>query len=245
MCDDFVELHGDRHSADDAAIVGGPARIDGVRVMIIGQQKGRDIKERVLRNFGYAKPEGYRKALRLMKMAEKLSLPVVTFIDTPGADSNLGSEQTAISEAIAVNLMEMSSLKTPIVCVVIGEGGSGGALGLAVADRVLMLQHSIYSVIAPEGCAAILDTFGRNSDRKPEAAAAMQVDAASAKRLGIVDEVLLEPLGAAHGDPETVAATIKEAILRNVAELTALNTETLLKQRYHKFRSMGVFDVVE
>jgi acetyl-CoA carboxylase carboxyl transferase subunit alpha len=242
MCEDFVELRGDRHVADDQAIVGGPARIDGKRVMLIGQQKGRDIKERALRNFGIAKPEGYRKAIRLMKLAEKLRMPVVTLVDTSGADSNPDSEGRAICEAIAVNLMQMSALTTPIVCVVIGEGGSGGALGIAVADRVLMLEHAIYSVITPEGCAAILDTFGRDPERKNDAAKALRVDAASALELGIVDEVLPEPLGAAHFDAEAAAATVKEAIVRNLEELAKLSTRDLLERRYRKYRGMGLFD---
>jgi acetyl-CoA carboxylase carboxyl transferase subunit alpha len=242
MCEEFVELKGDRHIADDQAVVGGPARIDGRRVMLIGQQKGRDIKERALRNFGVAKPEGYRKALRLMKLAEKLHMPVVTLVDTSGADSNPESEERAISEAIAVNLMEMSALRTPIVCAVIGEGGSGGALGLAVADRVLMLEHAIYSVIAPEGCAAILNAFGRNPDRKNEAADALRVDAASALELGLIDEVLPEPLGAAHSDPESAAATVKLAILRNLDDLAKLSVDDLLERRYKKYRGMGIFD---
>ncbi len=244
MCDGFVELHGDRHVGDDQAIVGGPARIEGRRVMLIGQQKGRDLKERMLRNFGYPRPEGYRKALRLMKLAEKLHMPVITLVDTPGADSNLHSEENAISEAIAVNLMEMAVLRTPIVCAVIGEGGSGGALGIAVADRVLMLEHSIYSVIAPEGCAAILETFGRDPSRKPEAANALRVDAASCKELGIIEEVLPEPLGGADTDPEGAAQVLKTALLRHIDELTAIPTDDLLEQRYQKYRNIGQFDIV-
>jgi len=242
ICEDFVEMKGDRHFADDQAIVGGPARIDGRRVMLIGQQKGRDIKERQLRNFGVAKPEGYRKALRLMKLAEKLRMPVLTLIDTSGADSNAESEARAISESIAVNLLEMSALRCPIVCAVIGEGGSGGALALAVADRVMMFEHAIYSVIAPEGCAAILNSFGRNPERKNEAADALRVDAASAFELGLVDELLPEPLGAAHADPEAAAATLKAAILHALDELGKLPIDELLQQRYEKYRGMGTFD---
>ncbi len=245
MCDEFVELRGDRHIGDDQAIVGGPARIAGKRVMIVGQQKGRDLKERQLRNFGYPKPEGYRKALRLMKMAERLRMPVVTLVDTPGADANLGSEERAISESIALNLFEMSILKTPIVCAIIGEGGSGGALGLAVADRILMLEHSIYSVIAPEGCAAILETFGRDAKRGNEAAAALRVTASSARELGLADEVLPEPMGGAHFDPETTAQTLQSAIVRTLDTLSALPIDKLLNQRYDKYRNMGQFDVME
>ena len=245
ICDDFYELHGDRHIADDAAIVGGPAIIGGVRVMLVGQQKGRDIATRQLRNFGYSRPAGYRKALRLMKMAEKLRMPVVTLVDTPGADTQRDSEEQAISEAIALNLWEMSVLRTPIVCGVIGEGGSGGALGIAVADRVLMLEHAIYSVIAPEGCAAILDTFGRDKNRKAEAAAALHLTASDAQKLGLIDEILPEPLGSAHGDPETTAETLKSALLRNLVELSAVPLETLLEQRYQKYRGMGKFDRAE
>ena len=239
--DEYIELHGDRLVGDDQAIIGGLARFEGKPVMVIGQQKGRDLKERQLRNFGYAKPQGYRKALRLMKIAEKSGLPVITFIDTPGADSNVASEENNISDAIARNLMEMSVLGTPIVSVIIGEGGSGGAIGLAVADRILMLEHSIYSVIAPEGCAAILDTFGRDPGRKAEAAACLKLTSSGAKQLGVVDEVLPEPIGAAHRDPETTVLTVKDGISRHLNALLDLPIDEVLSRRYHKFRSMGVF----
>jgi acetyl-CoA carboxylase carboxyl transferase subunit alpha len=241
--EDYTELHGDRLIGDDQAIIGGPAKFEGRPVMVIGQQKGRDLKERQIRNFGYAKPQGYRKALRLMKLAEKSNIPVITFIDTPGADSNVGSEENNISEAIARNLMEMSVLETPIVSVIIGEGGSGGAIGLAVADRLLMLEHSIYSVIAPEGCAAILDTFGRDPARKAEAAAALKVTSKSAKEFGIIDEVLPEPVGAAHRDPDKTALTVKDGIARHLNALVDLPISEVLARRYHKYRNMGEFAV--
>jgi len=239
--DDFTELHGDRLVGDDQAIIGGPARFEGHPVMIVAQQKGRDLKERQLRNFGYAKPQGYRKALRLMRLAEKAGIPVITFIDTPGADSNVPSEENNISEAIARNLMEMSVLETPIISIIIGEGGSGGAIGIAVADRVLMLEHSIYSVIAPEGCAAILDTFGRDPNRKADAAASLKLTSKGAKELGVIDEILPEPVGAAHRDPEATAQTVKEGIARHLSALVDLPVAEVLARRYHKFRSMGVF----
>lgn len=239
LFEEFTELRGDRLAGDDQAIVGGPARFRGRPVMIVAQQKGRDIKERVARNFGMPRAEGYRKALRLMKMAEKLGLPVVTFIDTPGADPNLSSEEHGIAAAIADNLMAMSTLATPIVSVIIGEGGSGGALGIGVADRTLMLEHAIYSVIAPEGCAAILDVFGRNPERKDEAAAALQVSARSVLGLGLVDEVLPEPLGAAHRDPETTAQTIGQALQRTLDELADLEIAELVESRYQKLRAFG------
>jgi acetyl-CoA carboxylase carboxyl transferase subunit alpha len=239
--EDYTELHGDRLVGDDQAIIGGLARFEGRAVMIVAQQKGRDLKERQLRNFGYAKPQGYRKGLRLMKLAEKVGIPVITFIDTPGADVNVASEENNISEAIARNLLEMSVLETPIVSVIIGEGGSGGAIGLAVADRILMLEHAIYSVIAPEGCAVILDTFGRDVNRKAEAAASLKLTARGAKQLGVIDEILPEPIGAAHRDPETTAQTVKDGISRHLSALVDLPIEEVLSRRYHKFRSMGVF----
>jgi len=242
--DDFTELHGDRLFSDDQSIVCGPARINGRNVMVIGQQKGRDLKERALRNFGYPRPDAYRKALRMMKLAEKVRLPVICLIDCPGADTNLGSEERGISSAIAVNLMEMSVLATPIIAAVIGEGGSGGALGIAVADRILILEHAVYSVIPPEGCAAILETFGRDPGRKDEAAAALRVTAKSALEFGIIDEILPEPLGGAHHDIDATAATLKEAILRHLRNLDKLSTDNLLEQRYAKFRNMGIFDEI-
>jgi acetyl-CoA carboxylase carboxyl transferase subunit alpha len=242
--EDFTELHGDRLEGDDQAIIGGLARLDDRPVMIVAQQKGRDLKERQLRNFGYAKPQGYRKALRLMKIAEKSTIPVITFVDTPGADSNVASEESNISDAIARNLMEMSVLQTPIVSVITGEGGSGGAIGIAVADRILMLEHSIYSVIAPEGCAVILEAFGRDPGRGAEAASALRLTSKSAKEFGIVDEVLPEPLGAAHRDPETTALTVKDGIARHLNALVDLPIPEILARRYNKYRSMGVFGSV-
>lgn len=238
LTDDFLELFGDRTFGDDGAIVGGLASFDEKPLLLIGQQKGRDLKERQKRNFGYARPEGYRKALRLMKLAERFGRPVVTLIDTPGADSNVPSEERGISEAIARNLREMSVLQTPIVSVIIGEGGSGGALGLAVADRVLMLEHAIYAVIAPEGCASIL---WRDPARAAEAARAMRVTARDALALGLIDEVIPEPLGGAHRDPEAAAQAIKEAVARHLEAVAALGPERLLGVRYAKLRALGRF----
>ncbi|MDR3710787.1 MAG: acetyl-CoA carboxylase carboxyltransferase subunit alpha [Capsulimonadaceae bacterium] len=242
--DDFTELHGDRLSSDDQSIVCGPARLNGRSVMVVAQQKGRDLKERTLRNFGYPRPDGYRKALRVMKLAEKVGIPVVTLIDCPGADTNLGSEERGISSAIAVNLMEMSVLGTPIVACVIGEGGSGGALGIAVADRILILEHAVYSVIPPEGCAAILDTFGRDPNRKDEAAAALKLTAKSVLELGIVDEVLPEPLGGAHTNVEETADTLKAALIRHLGEIEKLPISELVDLRYEKFRRLGIYDEI-
>jgi acetyl-CoA carboxylase carboxyl transferase subunit alpha len=238
LTEDFLELHGDRLFGDDAAMVGGFASLGGRGVMIIGQQKGRDLKERTKRNFGYARPEGYRKALRLMQMAAKFRRPVVTLVDTPGADANPPSEERGISESIARNLREMSVLRTPTVAVIIGEGGSGGALGIAVADRVLMLEHSIYSVIAPEGCASIL---WRDPSRGPDAARAMRVTARDAKMLGLIDEVIPEPLGGAHRGADATAAAMREAILRHIEELETLSDSDRLERRYRKLRSLGRF----
>lgn len=240
LFEDFLELKGDRLFADDGAMVGGLAQFEGRPVVVLGQQKGRDLKERTRRNYGYARPEGYRKALRLMKMAEKFGHPVITFVDTPGADANVPSEERGISEAIARNLREMSVLRTPIVSVIIGEGGSGGALGIAVADRVLMLEHSIYSVIAPEGCAAILF---RDPSRASEAAGAMRVTAREVHELGLVDEVIPEPLGGAHRSPETAGASIKEALSRHLREVTKISKTRLLSGRFDKFRAFGRFEV--
>jgi acetyl-CoA carboxylase carboxyl transferase subunit alpha len=239
LFEEFTELRGDRLAGDDQAIIGGPARFMGRSIMVVGQQKGRDLKDRQNRNFGMPRAEGYRKALRLMKMAEKLGLPVVTLIDTPGADPNVSSEEHGISAAIAENLMQMSVLRTPIVSVIIGEGGSGGALGIGVADRVLMLEHAIYSVIAPEGCAAILETFGRDPTRGNEAAEAMRVTAASALELGLIDEVLPEPLGAAHRDLDTTAAAIGAALTKHLDLLIGLAPEDLVEERYQKLRAYG------
>lgn len=236
LCTDFIELHGDRTNADDAAIVGGLAMLDGQPVVVLGHQKARDLKERQRRNFGSARPAGFRKALRLMKLAEKFKRPLIVFVDTPAAEANLMAEEEGISRTIAVCLQEMVMLKTPIVVSVIGEGGSGGALGIAVGDRVLMLEHSVYSVIPPEGCAAIL---WNDRNRAPEAAEALKLTAHHAKQFGLVDEVLEEPLGGAHRDPAGAAASLKAAILCNLEALRALTPEDLLETRYNKFRQMG------
>jgi acetyl-CoA carboxylase carboxyl transferase subunit alpha len=238
MLTDFQELHGDRMYADDHAIVGGPARLDGKPVMIIGQQKGRDTKERVRRNYGMPKPEGYRKALRLMRMAERFQLPLITFIDTSGAYPGVGAEERGQSEAIARNLFEMSTLQVPIISIVIGEGGSGGALAIGVCDRLLMLQYSIYSVISPEGCAGIL---WRSADKKDLAAEAMGVSAERIAKLGVVDEVVKEPLGGAHRDPQLISDTVKEALLRHLNELQMWPVEQLMKVREQKLRGYGVY----
>ena len=235
---DFQELHGDRMYADDHAIVAGPARLDGQPVMIVGQQKGRDTKERVRRNYGMPKPEGYRKALRLMHMAQKFNMPLITFIDTSGAYPGVGAEERGQSEAIARNLFEMAQLKVPVISVVIGEGGSGGALAIGVCDKLLMLQYSIYSVISPEGCAGIL---WRSADKKDLAAEAMGVSAERIAKLGVVDEVIKEPLGGAHRDLQVMADDVKAAIKRNLEELQSRSTEQLLKLRHEKLRSFGVF----
>ncbi|HET6454343.1 MAG TPA: acetyl-CoA carboxylase carboxyltransferase subunit alpha [Armatimonadota bacterium] len=243
--DDFVELHGDRLFADDNAVVGGFAFLDGKPIMLIGQQKGRDLKERQFRNFGSSKPEGYRKALRLMKMAEKFKRPIVCLVDTPAADCSFGSEERGISEAIARNMREMSLLRVPVVVVVVGEGGSGGALGIAVGNRVLMQENAIYSVIPPEGCAAILSEFKRDPARAPEAAAAMKVTAQQVMEVGVVDEVIPEPLGGAHRNYEEASAKVKEAIVRHLAPLEKLSANKLVAQRYDKFRKMGVFETLE
>jgi acetyl-CoA carboxylase carboxyl transferase subunit alpha len=237
---DFQELHGDRMYADDHAIVGGVARLEGRPMMLIGQQKGRDTKERVRRNYGMPKPEGYRKALRLMRMAERFQLPLITFIDTSGAYPGVGAEERGQSEAIARNLFEMSTLQVPIVSVVIGEGGSGGALAIGVGDRLLMLQYSIYSVISPEGCAGIL---WRSADKKDLAAEAMGVSAERIAKLGVVDEVLKEPLGGAHRDPQAMADTLKDALLRHLNELQAKPLEQLMKTREQRLRGYGVYSV--
>ena len=235
---DFHELHGDRMYADDLAIVGGPARLEGRTVMVIGHQKGRDTKERVRRNYGMPKPEGYRKSLRLMKMAEKFGLPIITLIDTPGAYPGVGSEERNQSEAIARNLFEMATLRVPIVSVVIGEGGSGGALAIGVCDRLLMLQYSTYSVISPEGCASIL---WKSADKKEVAAEALNITAVRLKDLGLVDEVLKEPLGGAHRDPPVMAATLREALQRTLLELEALSPEVLVERRDARLAAFGVY----
>lgn len=232
----FEELHGDRLFGDDRAVVGGFAMLGSQRVMVIGTQKGRDTKENILRNFGSAHPEGYRKALRLMRMADKFGLPVVTLIDTAGAYPGVGAEERHIAEAIAVNLREMMLLEVPVVACVIGEGGSGGALGIGVADRVLILENAYYSVISPEGCAAIL---WKDRKASPEAAAALKITASDLKGLGLVDEVVPEPLGGAHHDAKATAAAVQEALGRHVGEVLALTKEERLSARYRKFRGFG------
>jgi acetyl-CoA carboxylase carboxyl transferase subunit alpha len=235
---DFHELHGDRMYADDTAIVGGLARLEGATVMIIGHQKGRDTKERVRRNYGMPKPEGYRKALRLMKMAERFGLPLITLIDTPGAYPGVGSEERGQSEAIARNLFEMSMLRTPIVTVVIGEGGSGGALAIGVCDRLLMLQFSTYSVISPEGCASIL---WKSADKKEVAADALNLTAARLRDLGLVDEVLPEPLGGAHRDAVMMSNALRAGIITHLAQLQSLSLDALVEQRAKRIASFGVY----
>jgi acetyl-CoA carboxylase carboxyl transferase subunit alpha len=235
---DFVELHGDRFFGDDKAMPAGLGRIGGHRCVIIGQQKGRDVKENVLRNFGSPHPEGYRKALRLMRMAEKFNLPVVCFIDTPGAYPGVGAEERHIAEAIAVNLREMMALKTRTIALVIGEGGSGGALGIGVADRVLMLENAYYSVISPEGCAAIL---WKHRKHAPEAAAALKLTADDLQEFGLVDGVIPEPMGGAHRNPEAISATITEMIASTIEALNKIPLKKLMDERYAKFRGMGVF----
>ena len=235
---DWYELHGDRLYRDDQAIVGGWGRLDGRTVMFIGQQKGRDIKENLLRNFGMPHPEGYRKALRLMRLAEKFSRPVVIMIDTLGAYPGLGSEERGIAEAIAMNLREMARLRTPMVSIVIGEGMSGGALGIGITDRILMLEHSIYSVISPEGCAAIL---WRSAEHREKAASALKLTSSDLHHLGIADEIVDEPPGGAHADPETTALNLKRAILSSLSELDGLSTDVLLEQRWAKYESIGAY----
>ena len=236
--DDFQEMHGDRMYADDLAIVGGPARLDGRAVMLIGHQKGRDTKERVRRNYGMPKPEGYRKALRLMKTAERFSLPIITLIDTPGAYPGVGSEERNQSEAIARNLFEMARLEVPVVSAVIGEGGSGGALAIGVCDRLLMLQYSVYSVISPEGCASIL---WKSADKKELAAEAMGITADRLAKLGLIDEVLKEPLGGAHRDPQVMAEDLKAALNRQLDAVTAQAPADLLAARHARLRAQGVY----
>lgn len=238
ICDEFVELHGDRHIGDDNAMPAGFATIGGQRVAIIGHQKGRDTKENLLRNFGSAHPEGYRKALRVMRLAEKFGLPIVTLIDTPGAFPGIGAEERNIAEAIAFNLREMMLLQTPIIAIVIGEGGSGGALGIGIADRVLMMENAYYSVISPEGCAAIL---WKDRKHAPEAATALKVSAPDLKQLGIIDGVIPEPLGGAHNDPAAAADSLRQAVLDAITALSKLKTPQLLEARYQKFRTLGQF----
>lgn len=233
---DFVELKGDRLYSDDASMPAGLATIDGIKCVVIGQQKGRDVKENLLRNFGSPHPEGYRKALRLMRLAEKFNLPVVCLIDTPGAYPGVGAEERHIAEAIAVNLREMMVLRTPIVAVVIGEGGSGGALGIGVADRVLMLENAYYSVISPEGCAAIL---WKHRKHAPEAAAALKLNATELLKLELIDDIVPEPLGGAHRDPSAAAKSLQAAVASALRSLEKVPVEKMLQARYDKFRKMG------
>ena len=236
ICTDFQELAGDRAFADDKAIIGGMARIDGMPVMIIGHQKGRDTKERTMRNFGMPRPEGYRKAMRLMRLAERFNLPIVTFIDTPGAYPGVGAEERSQAGAIAESLKLMSELKVPIVCTVVGEGGSGGALAIGVGDRVNMLQFATYSVISPEGCASIL---WKSAEKASLAAEAMNITADKVKALGLIDEVIPEPLGGAHRDYDTMAHNLKETILREIAEIKECGQDKLLENRFNRLMSYG------
>lgn len=236
--DDYVELHGDRLFADDHAMVGGIATLDGRQVMFVGQQKGRDLKERQYRNFGSAKPEGYRKAVRLMKLAAKFGRPVICFVDTPAADVSVGAEERGISEAIARSMMEMSTLETPVIAVVLGEGGSGGAIGIAVGDRVLMQEHAIYSVIPPEGCAAII---WKDASRAKEAAEALRITSDEALKLGLIDDIVPEPLGGAHRNVEVAAKNLKTLLVKHIEELEKIDRSRLPEMRYAKFRAMGAF----
>ncbi|MGE9292369.1 acetyl-CoA carboxylase carboxyltransferase subunit alpha [Ruficoccus sp. ZRK36] len=238
LFEDFQELHGDRQFRDDRAIVGGTATFEGRPVMVIGQQKGRTTKENLARNFGCPNPEGYRKALRLMKMAEKFGMPVFCLIDTPGAYPGVGAEERHVAEAIAVNIREMSNLRVPIIATVIGEGGSGGALGIAVADRVLILQNAYYSVISPEGCAAIL---WKDRSHSARAAEALKITADKLLELGIVDEIVEEPLGGAHTDPASAGESLRAVLARQLEEVSGLSMDKMLDGRYGKFRKMGVF----
>lgn len=239
LCTGFQELHGDRQFNDDQALIGGTAFFAGRAVMIIAQQKGRETKEKIARNFGMPQPEGYRKALRLMKLAERFGLPVITFIDTPGAYPGIGSEERHVSEAIAVNLREMAMLQVPTISVVVGEGGSGGALGIGVTDRVLIFENSYYSVISPEGCAAIL---WKDAAAAPQAAAALKLDAPTLAQFGIVDQVLPEPFGGAHNDPQLAADGLRTAVEKHLATLLQLGVEELLDRRYARFRKLGVYE---
>jgi acetyl-CoA carboxylase carboxyl transferase subunit alpha len=242
IMEDFVELHGDRRFSDDPAIVTGFAKFHGTPVAVIGHQKGRTTKERIERNFGQPHPEGYRKALRIMKLAERFGTPIITLIDTPGAYPGIGAEERGQAEAIAANLCEMFNIKSPIISLVIGEGGSGGALALAVGDRIIMLEHSVYSVISPEGCAAILWAKNSNSVGPSEyakASEALKMTAQDLQRLGVIDEIIPEPLGGAHRNQEEIAETIKAALVRHLEELKQRPVEKLLEERYEKFRLIG------
>lgn len=238
---DFIELHGDRAFREDAAIVGGWARLDGETVMVIGHQRGRDTKENIKRNFGMPHPEGYRKALRLMKLAEKFQVPIITLIDTPGAWAGLGAEERGQSEAIARNLFEMSRLEVPVLATVIGEGGSGGALALGVADRVFMFENAVYSVITVEGCAAILWKDGKSPEMRDKAASALRITAQDLFDLRVIDEIIPEPVGGAHSDHTATAAALKETLVRHLDELRKLKPERLVRRRREKFMRMGQF----
>ncbi len=238
ITDEWIELHGDRRGNDDPALIGGIARLAGRPVVILGHQKGRDTKDNVARNFGMASPGGYRKALRLMEHADRFGMPIITFIDTPGAYPGLIAEEQGQGEAIAANLREMFRFEVPILCAVIGEAGSGGALGIGVGDRLIMLEHAVYYVISPEGCAAIL---WRDAQKAPEAAAALKITAPDLKRLGIIDQILPEPLGGAHRRPLETAATLKQALIQHLAELEALSGAQRRSLRYQKFRQIGAF----
>ncbi len=245
LSEDFIELHGDRRFADDPAIVGGLAKINNIPVLIIGHQKGRGTKERIYRNFGQPQPEGYRKALRLMKLAERFKRPIITLIDTPGAYPGIGAEERGQSEAIATNLMEMSRIKTPIISIVIGEGGSGGALALGVSDRLYMLEHSIYSVISPEGCAAILwkkNGTDLNSDEYAKAADALRVTAQDLLGFKIIDDIIPEPVGGAHRDPAATAKNIREIIIKSLEELNTKTQGKLVDELYKRLRKIGMFE---
>ncbi len=238
LTEDWLELHGDRRFADDPAIVSGFATFDGQSVAIVGHQKGRSTKQRIHRNFGQPRPEGYRKALRIMQLADRFACPVISFIDTPGAYPGIGAEERGQAEAIARNLEEMSQLQVPIVAVVIGEGGSGGALAVGIADRVLMLRYAVYSVISPEGCAAIL---WKDQEKRAAAAAAMKITAPDLKELGVIEEIVDEPIGGAHSDPKAAYLAVGDALRRSLAEVSNLSIEERLQLRYQRFRRLGVF----
>ncbi|MBF0385450.1 MAG: acetyl-CoA carboxylase carboxyltransferase subunit alpha [Candidatus Omnitrophica bacterium] len=239
MMSDFLELHGDRQFADDWALIAGVAKLEKERVMVIGHQKGRDVKENIRRNFGCAHPEGYKKAIRLMEMAAKFKMPVVVFIDTPGAYPGIGAEERGQAQAIAENLRDMAVVKTPIICTVIGEGGSGGALGIGVGDVIMILEHAYYSVISPEGCASIL---WRSSIKAPEAAECLKIHGEYLIKHGIVDEIIKEPLGGAHNDPVMVSGNLKNAILKHIQSLSALDPSELIQKRYARFRRIGEWE---
>jgi len=235
---DFMELHGDRLYGDDKAIITGLAKVDGKKVAIIGHQKGRDTKENLMRNFGSAHPEGYRKAIRVMEMAEKFGLPIVVFIDTPGAYPGIGAEERGQAEAIAKNMFKMIMLKTPIIIFVIGEGGSGGALGIGVGDKLYVLEYAYYSVISPEGCAAIL---WKERSKAPDAAATLKLTGKDLMELGVIDDIIKEPLGGSHRDPQEIARTIKSVIKKDLEALKGVDKEKLIKSRYEKLRKIGAF----